>query len=64
MPKCEVTGTIELGENPLILIADYTTKILMGVRNISFSYTQGEGSLLPGYKPTVSFIGMERFGGY
>jgi cell surface protein SprA len=46
----------------LILIADYTTKILMGVRNISISYTNGEGTLLPGYKPTVSFAGMERFG--
>ena len=61
--KCNVTGTIKLGENPLILIADYTTKILMGVRNISLSYTRGQGSLLPGYKPSVSFIGMERFGG-
>jgi cell surface protein SprA len=61
--RCEVKGTIELGENPLILIADYTTKILMAVRNVSISYTSSDGSLLPGYKPSVSFAGMERFGG-
>ncbi|KPK82975.1 MAG: cell surface protein SprA, partial [Bacteroides sp. SM23_62_1] len=59
--RCEVIGTIELGENPLILIADYTSKILMGVRNISISYTQGEGSLLPGYKPTTNILGMETY---
>jgi cell surface protein SprA len=62
--RCEVKGTIELGENPLILIADYTSKILMAVRNISISYTSGDGSLLPGYKPSASFAGMERFGGF
>jgi cell surface protein SprA len=61
--KCTVTGTIKLGENPLILIADYTSKILMGVRNVSLSYTRGQGSLLPGYNPSVSFLGMERLGG-
>ncbi len=61
--RCEVIGTIELGENPLILIADYTTKMLMGVRNISISYTQSEGSLLPGYKPTTEILGMKSYNG-
>lgn len=61
--RCEVKGTIELGENPLTLITDYTAKILMGVRNISLSYTQGEGSFLPGFKPAVSFMGAERYNG-
>jgi cell surface protein SprA len=35
----------------------------MAVRNVSISYTSSDGSLLPGYKPSVSFAGMERFGG-
>jgi len=61
--RCEVVGTIELGEHPLIIIAEYTTKILMGVRNISISYTQREGSLLPGYKPTTNILGMENYNG-
>ena len=61
--RCEVKGTIELGENPLTLIADYTLKILMGVRNISLSYNQGQGSFLPGYEPTVSFMGAEKYNG-
>ena len=61
--RCEIVGTIELGDHPLIIIADYTSKILMGVHNVSISYSQGEGSLLPGYLPTTSAFGMENYQG-
>ena len=55
----EIEGTRDLGENPLIIIADYTTRILMSVRNASLSYNESNGSMLPGYKPGTSIIGME-----
>jgi len=61
--RCEVNGTIELGENPLIIITDYALKMIMGIRNISISYTQNEGSLLPGYKPTTKIAGMNMYDG-
>lgn len=61
--SCEVTGTVQLGENPLVLIAEYSTRMLMGVRNITISYTQKSGSLLPGYEPTTNFVGTSRYGG-
>ncbi|MEF9438102.1 MAG: hypothetical protein L0922_04930 [Candidatus Mariimomonas ferrooxydans] len=59
----EVSGTIEKGESPLIIIADYTTRILMGIRNIAVTYNQSNGSLLPGYMPSTSLLGMQDYNG-
>ena len=61
--RVEITGTIEKGDNPLIIIADYTTRILMGIRNISVTFNQSNGSLLPGYQPSTSILGMQNYNG-
>ncbi len=61
--RVEVVGTIEKGDNPLIIIADYTSRLLMSFRNISVSYNQSNGSMLPGYKPTTNMLGMQNFNG-
>jgi cell surface protein SprA len=61
--SCEIKGTVELGENPLILITEYTSRMLMAVRNISISYTRNNGSQLPGYKPTTTIMGMNHYQG-
>jgi cell surface protein SprA len=61
--RVEVSGTIEKGESPLIIIADYTTRILMGIRNIAVTYNQSNGSLLPGYIPSTSLLGMQDYNG-
>ncbi|MFC2098957.1 cell surface protein SprA, partial [Bacteroidota bacterium] len=61
--RVEVVGTVDMGENPLIIIADYTSRLLMSIRNISVSYNQSNGSMLPGYKPSTSLIGMQNYQG-
>jgi cell surface protein SprA len=61
--RVEITGVRELGENPLIIIADYTARILMSVRNTSLSYNESNGSMLPGYKPGTQILGMESSNG-
>jgi cell surface protein SprA len=61
--RVEVTGTIEKGESPLIIIADYTSRILMGIRNIAVTYNQSNGSLLPGYMPSTSLLGLQYYSG-
>ncbi len=61
--RVEVNGIRELGENPLIIIADYTARILMSVRSVSLSYNESNGSFLPGYKPGTHFLGTETYNG-
>ena len=36
----------------------------MGVKNVSFSYSQGNGTFLPGYMLTPEFIGLDPTGKY
>jgi cell surface protein SprA len=61
--RVEVVGTVEKGENPLLIIADYTSRLLMSIRNISVSYNQSNGSMLPGYKPSTVLVGMQNYKG-
>ena len=55
----EVKGQIEKKENPLVFIAENTTRLLMSVKNVSVSYTITSGSALAGYKPTSTILGMD-----
>ncbi len=55
--RCEITGTRELGDHPLVIIGEYTARILMGVKNISVSYSENEGSIMPGYTPESEILG-------
>jgi len=52
-----VTGTVEKGESPLILIAESTVRILMSVRTLNLTYSRSGGTLLPGYN-----YGIDNFG--
>jgi cell surface protein SprA len=41
------------------LIMDNTLKLLMSLKNVSGSYTQSQGTMLPGFKPTPTSLGMD-----
>jgi cell surface protein SprA len=45
-------------------IKDNVLKFLMGVKNVSFSYSKGNGTFIPGYMLTPEFIGMDATGKY
>jgi cell surface protein SprA len=58
-----VTGTIEKGENPLVVITETTVRILMGLRTVNMTYSQSGGTLLPGYLPGVDYFGVANYRG-
>lgn len=41
------------------LILDNTLNLLMSVKNISASYSRSQGTLLPGFKPSPTALGMD-----
>jgi cell surface protein SprA len=53
-----VEGKVEAGTDILFLIGRNTLRILTGVKSISGSYTQTEGTALPGYLRTTKYVGM------
>jgi cell surface protein SprA len=58
-----VEGTVEVNPSPFTIIVEAATKFLLGVKNVSFSYSQTQGTLLPGYLPKTKFLGMEELNG-
>lgn len=59
----EITGIRELGKSPVDIIIDNSLSIITGVKNINLSYSNSEGTVLPGYKPQTTILGMEKYGG-
>ncbi|MBN1186330.1 MAG: cell surface protein SprA [Bacteroidales bacterium] len=55
----EVTGTVEKKPNPIIFIGENVIRMAMAVRNISITYSQSQGSILPGYIPTTYMFGFD-----
>ncbi len=58
-----VTGTKELGENPLTLILENSVRVVTGIKNINVTYSTSDGSMLPGYLPETRIMGMQTFNG-
>lgn len=56
----EIQGKVEQTKNPFQFIAENIARILMGVKNVSLSYSQTEGSELPGFLPTHQFLGLNQ----
>jgi cell surface protein SprA len=56
-----IEGKLPKKRNPLILTGQYLVRALMGVRNITLTYTSTEGQILPGYLPKTRYLGMESF---
>ncbi|MFA7272363.1 MAG: cell surface protein SprA [Crocinitomicaceae bacterium] len=44
---------------PVNVIAGFGLRMLMSVRNVSGTYTQNDGTLLPGYKNTANVLGFD-----
>ena len=58
--KIIVEGKKEKKPNPLTYIGEVSARVLMGIRNISLSYSRNQGTVLPGYLPKTSFFGIEK----
>jgi len=57
--KVVVEGQVPERENVAKFLFESSVRILMGVKNISGSFSQTNGTLMPGYKPNTQFLGME-----
>jgi cell surface protein SprA len=53
-----IEGTVVLGENPLVFIAENTVRFLTGIKNISITYSQSGGTMLMGYMPETDYFGL------
>ncbi len=49
--------------NPFLYVEEISARVLMGIRNISVSYTQNQGTILPGYLPKTDFFGIRKVDG-
>ena len=61
--KVVVEGKVPEKANPFKFIAEGTLRILMGVKNFSVSYSENNGTLVPGYKPTTKYLGLNKMNG-
>ncbi len=52
-----VTGTITENNSPFQKVVDYTALLLTSVKNVSASYSEQNGTILPGYLPASGFMG-------
>jgi len=59
--KVKITGTRDVKESILRIIAERTARTLMSVRNVSIQYSQNNGSILPGYLPKTRIMGSENY---
>jgi cell surface protein SprA len=59
--KVSVEGKLPKKQNPVIVAGYYLVRALLGVRNVSLSYTSTDGQILPGYLPQTRYVGMESF---
>ncbi len=57
----EVTGKKEIKQNFLKSIGEGLVNITIGLKNISLSYSETSGTLLPGYLPTTRYSGLNEF---
>lgn len=58
-----VEGKVPDRMSPLKFIVDGTLRLMMGIKNISVSYSQSNGTLLPGFKGGTKFLGNESYNG-
>jgi cell surface protein SprA len=56
--KIVVEGKVEVKPNPLIIIVEDVTRAILGIKNISVSWSQTDGTTLPGFVPKTHMLGL------
>jgi len=59
--QVSITGQVEQNESVLLDIAKRTSRVLMGVRSLSISYSTTDGTVLPGFLPEPKFFGSGKY---
>lgn len=58
--EMDIDITTDISENKAL---EVTARVGMMLRNVSFNYSQSDGTVLPGFKPSVQFMGMDSYNG-
>lgn len=58
--EMELTVMTDESENKAL---DITARVGMMLRNFTFNYSQSDGTVLPGFKPGVAFLGLSSYNG-
>lgn len=61
--KVVVEGKVAERENVALLVFQGAVRVLMGLKNVSGAYSITSGTLVPGYKPSTQYMGMEDYNG-
>jgi cell surface protein SprA len=59
--KVFIEGKIPKKQNPFIMTGKYFVRALMGIRNLTLTYSSNQGQILPGYMPQTKYMGMESY---
>jgi cell surface protein SprA len=57
--KVLIIGTRQLGENPVIFIAENAVRLITGVKSVNVTYSIGDGTVMPGYTPKTRILGLD-----
>jgi len=55
-----VTGQRDKQDNPFIIFLEQTARVLMMVKTVNITYSENNGTILPGYLPNTQFVGMSQ----
>ncbi|PIP54052.1 MAG: cell surface protein SprA, partial [Bacteroidetes bacterium CG23_combo_of_CG06-09_8_20_14_all_32_9] len=58
-----ITGQRIKEDNIFIIALEQTARLMMCVKNINVTYSENNGTVLPGYLPRTQFMGMEQYDG-
>jgi len=59
--KVFIEGKIPKKQNPFVMTGKYFIRALMGIRNLTLTYSSNQGQILPGYMPQTKYMGMESY---
>ena len=59
--KVVVEGQVVKKRSPAIVAGEYFIRALLGLRNVSLTFTNSQGQILPGFMPETNFLGMSRY---
>ncbi len=57
-----ITGQRDKVDEPIVIVLEQTARVLMMVKSINITYTENNGTILPGYLPRTQFLGMSPYG--
>lgn len=59
-----VTGTVTDNNGVWQRIKDYSAMTITSLKNVTVTYSENNGTIMPGYMPSSGFLGTDRYNGF